>query len=825
MKLNPETLARASSRHPWRTVAIWLAILVAGIASMSTLLGPALTTDFDFTNSPEAKQAQQILEDRALEEDVVTETFVVVGGDGAVQDPAYAERVNALLADLTELGPKVIKAVPASYPLSQDDAADPQVAALGPIPSEDGTAVLFTAVLTGDADEATKNAAAIEATREASSNDGIEVFELGQVSSSEDFKRISEEDLRFGEGIGVLAAIIVLIIVFGAVVAGLTPIVMGIFSIIVTLGIVGLFGIFWRFSFFTPNLISMMGLAVGIDYSLFIVSRYREERHKGREKLGAIAMAGATANRAVFFSGLTVVLALAGMLLVPTTIFRSLAGGAIIVVLVSVAASMTLLPAILSLLGDKINAGRIFGRNREIEHGRPGGFWDRITRVVMGRPVVWLVLGTTFLVVLSLPYWFQGHPEDDGRGIKTGLAGIGTLPEEAQTKRAFDEIVAKFPKAGGQSSAEIVIVGDGSVGTPGPEPGAPGELGAEYASAVDAFESEISDAPNLGQPAPAMVSRDGTVALIQVPLTGDATDAQSEAAVAAIAQLRETYVPRAFDASPAQEVLVGGDPAFVKDFFDISDRYNLPIILLVLALSFVLLTIVFRSLVVPIKAIIMNLLSVGAAYGLIVAGVPEGRPGDRQDDRRRARIPAGRRDRGVAAAVPLLDPVRPVDGLPRVPDQPDPRGVRPDPRQRRGRGLRAADDRWDHHRRGDHHGGGLRRVRGRAAHVARADGVRPRGGGLHGRDDRAVDPRAVDDASAWRPELVPPGLAPVAAEGRRRGPRGRRPRRRHSRQPGRARRGRAPRLGEEFDDRTRGRGVSPLPRRPRPSRTPTPRTT
>jgi putative drug exporter of the RND superfamily len=626
MKLNPETLARASSRHPWRTVAIWLAILVAGIASMSTLLGPALTTDFDFTNSPEAKQAQQILEDRALEEDVVTETFVVVGGDGAVQDPAYAERVNALLADLKELGPKVIKAAPASYPLSQDAAADPQVAALGPIPSEDGTAVLFTAVLTGDADEATKNAAAIEAAREANSNDGTEVFQLGQVSSSEDFKRISEEDLRFGEGIGVLAAIIVLIIVFGAVVAGLTPIVMGIFSIIVTLGIVALFGTIWRFSFFTPNLISMMGLAVGIDYSLFIVSRYREERHKGREKLGAIAMAGATANRAVFFSGLTVVLALAGMLLVPTTIFRSLAGGAIIVVLVSVAAAMTLLPAILSLLGDKINAGRIFGRNRDIEHGRPGGFWDRITRVVMGRPVVWLVLGTTFLVVLSLPYWFQGHPEDDGRGIKTGLAGIGTLPDEAQTKRAFDEIVAKFPKAGGQSSAEIVIVGDGSIGTPGPQPGAPGELGAEYATAVDAFGSEISGAPNLGQPTPAVVSRDGTVAVIQVPLTGDATDAQSEAAVAAIAQLREDYVPRAFDASPAQEVLVGGDPAFVKDFFDISDRYNLPIILLVLALSFVLLTIVFRSLVVPIKAIIMNLLSVGAAYGLIVAVFQKGGP-------------------------------------------------------------------------------------------------------------------------------------------------------------------------------------------------------
>ena len=139
-------------------------------------------------------------------------------------------------------------------------------------------------------------------------------------------------------------ALIVLVVVFGAFVAGVTPIIMAIFAIAVTLGIVGLLGQVWRFSFFAPNLITMMGLAVGIDYSLFIVSRYREERQRGREKLDAVGAAGATANRAVFFSGMMVVLALAGMLIVPTTIFRSLAGGAIIVVLVSVAASMTLCP-------------------------------------------------------------------------------------------------------------------------------------------------------------------------------------------------------------------------------------------------------------------------------------------------------------------------------------------------------------------------------------------------------------------------------------------------------------------------------------------------
>ena len=214
-------------------------------------------------------------------------------------------------------------------------------------------------------------------------------------------------------------------------------------------------------------------------------------------------MSGATANRAVFFSGLTVVLALAGMLLVPTTIFRSLAGGAIIVVLVSVAASMTLLPAILAMLGDKINAGRIFGRNRTIEHGRPGGFWDRASRTVMGRPVVWLVLAGGFMILLSLPYWLQGHPEDDGQGIKTGLAGIETLPDDAQSKQAFDAIVERFPEAGAQASVKIVVVGDGAVGAPGAEPGAPGELEPELAASVDAFSASIADDAELGDPLPA----------------------------------------------------------------------------------------------------------------------------------------------------------------------------------------------------------------------------------------------------------------------------------------------------------------------------------
>ncbi len=278
--------------------------------------------------------------------------------------------------------------------------------------------------------------------------------------------------------------------------------------------------------------------------------------------------------------------------------------------LVSLALSMTMLPAILSILGDKINAGRVFGRGRNIEHGRPGGFWDTVTRAVMARPVIWLVAGASLMLLLSVPYWAQGHPSDSGRGIKTGLSGISTIPDGIQTKDAFNVILAEFPKAGQQSTADVVI------------PGAPTSQSVQQG--IQALDAAMADDPSFGAPQPVQTSADNSITLVRFPMAGEATDAQSEAAVEAIGRLRDTYIPQAF--GPNSGVLVGGDTAFVKDFFDISARYTPIIILLVLGLSFVLLTVVFRSIVVPAKAIVMNLLSVGAAYGLIVLIFQKGGP-------------------------------------------------------------------------------------------------------------------------------------------------------------------------------------------------------
>ena len=612
MKLNPETLARASSHHAWRTVGIWAVILILGFGASGVLLSKALTTDFDFTNNPEAIRAQTLLQQKQLEQDVTPETFVMTGPEGATTDPAFTAKVNAALNDVRALDPSVVLQVPSQFPLSQADKSNPQVAALGPFASEDGTAVLFNVILVKASDQTATIVDGLDAIQAKYSTGDTGFYMLGEPTSTADFKKISEDDLKKGETIGVVVAIIVLLIVFGSLIAGVTPIIMGIFAIGVAFGVVGLLGEVWRWSFFVPNLMTMLGLAVGIDYSLFIVSRYREERRRGRDNLEAIGMSGATANRAVFFSGLTVVIALAGMLLVPTTIFRGLAGGAIIVVLISVALSMTLLPALMALFSDRlVKPGFLFGRGRTLEQGRAGGFWDRESRSVMKRPWVYLIVTASFLILLSVPYWAQSRADGVGRGMKKGFSGIEAIPDGIPTKDAFNVLVAKFPKeSGAQSTAQVVIPGAANDPT--------------IASEIEALDTAVAGNPAFAKPQPPQTSQDGTVTLVAIPFAGEATDSQSQAAVDAVTALRDQYVPQAFGQDSG--VLVGGDTALTKDFFDISNKYTPIVILLVLGLSFILLTVVFRSIVVPAKAIVMNLLSVGAAYGLITLIFQQGGP-------------------------------------------------------------------------------------------------------------------------------------------------------------------------------------------------------
>ena len=270
----------------------------------------------------------------------------------------------------------------------------------------------------------------IEAVESAADNAAFQVAVTGDQTLDHDFNLLSQEDLENGElKFGLPAALIILLLVFGAVVAGLVPLLMAIVSIVVALGMTAVLAQQFELSIFVVNMLTGMGLALGIDYSLFVVSRYREERGRGREQFDAIAASGLTASRAVLFSGTVFVVAMFGMLLVPNSIMRSLAVGAILVGIVSVAAALTLLPALLGLLGDRVNALRIpfVGRRTLESAGAEGRFWGGIVRNVLRRPVLSLALSLGVLVALALPIL----------ALDVGTSGVSALPDRFVSKQGF----------------------------------------------------------------------------------------------------------------------------------------------------------------------------------------------------------------------------------------------------------------------------------------------------------------------------------------------------------------------------------------------------
>jgi RND superfamily putative drug exporter len=589
MKLNPESVARASSRHPWRTIGAWFLAIVAMGALTSSLLAGVLTQDIAFTNKPESVKAQDVIDQHFSNGADTSDTeFLIVQSDTlTASDAAFQDRVQSLKTELENLGPDDIAAPVFTYVDAQQAGQADQAASLV---SPDGTTALIPVAIADTTDAIVADLREVAA---AGSTDGFTIQVAGQATLGSDFTKVAEEDLQKGESIGIGIALIVLVVVFAAIVAAVVPIVMAIFAIIVALGLVSLIGQIVEFNLFVENIVTMIGLAVGIDYSLFIVSRYREERKKGFDKLGAIGAAGATANRAVFFSGMTVVLALLGMFIIPTTIFRSLATGAILVTIASIAASMTLLPAILALLGDRINWPRLSQRAKVDSSPDPkGGFWDRLTRGVMAYPVVFLLASVLVLGTLG-SFYFQMH-----RGTSQN---VSTLPAGLESKAAFVTLQDKFGAGGTTDPVQIIVQGNVD--------------GPEVQAAVAKLQAEIQADPAFAGQTTVTPAPDGADALmVQAPLAGDPS---SDPAFAAIGSLRDSLVPQAFDGVAGATVLVGGNTAFFTDFLTVADQYQWIVLAFVLGLSFILLTVVFRSIVLPIKAILMNLLSVGAAYGAV----------------------------------------------------------------------------------------------------------------------------------------------------------------------------------------------------------------
>jgi putative drug exporter of the RND superfamily len=565
-------------RRPRTVLACWLllAFLCAMLVARSG--GSAFGTDIERSDGSESVRADALLTAHLPTPKVPerpNEVLVLYSAELTVDDPAYALAAQAIAERLQALGSEVV-AGGRSYFMDGDST----------LVSADRHTTLVPLILI----DPLRHALALrDAVREVAAGGPLTVTPVGPASVGLAYRELADSDLRAELRIGLPVAIVVLLLVFGSIVATLLPLLVAAVSITVALALAVLAAQVMPVYFLVVNMVLMMGLAVGIDYALFMLVRYREERRAGATVVLAVERSGASAGHAVMFSGATVVVALAGLLLVPTNIFRGLAAGAIAAVLVAMLASLTLLPALLCLVGDRVDSLRLpLPRG----FGGGGGMAARAARAAVRRPWLTLVVSVGLLTFLAAP----------ALQMRIGFAGIETLPSQLETRQAFDRLQANF-RIG--LVAEAVVVVDAGSGT--------------GAAAVDGAlqrlrRAMVDDRGFLAELAREQRSPDGRLRVLMVPLPGEA---EGEPALAAIERLRSTLVPQAFSGSPAT-VMVTGTSAGYLDFFSLTRRYAPWVIAMVLGLSFFLLAWAFRSVVVPLKAAALNLLSVGAAYGALV---------------------------------------------------------------------------------------------------------------------------------------------------------------------------------------------------------------
>ena len=591
-----EFLARVSSRKPLLTIALWLLVALVGGALSGSLLDSATTTEFRMGSAVESQRAARLLEDRLRGPKPIVETVIVQSESLTVDAPEFRERVETLYDEIIALGSDRVTLGQHYYQLNNEALVSP-----------DRMTTLIPLVLTGDLEEAERNVESVlEIVEEADAAGDFRALIVGTATISVETNELARHDLEQGERVGIPVALLILVALFGAIAAALVPIGLSVICIIIALGLAALIGQVFQLVFFVTLMITMIGLAVGIDYSLLIISRFRDEMGRGLDKYEATARTGATAGRTVLFSGLTVVIALCGLLIVPFSFFQSLALGAILVVLVALAATLTLLPAVLALLGPKVNLLPIpfIGRGKaEAPEAQQHGFWEFITVKVTRVPII-SVLAIGIPMLAAIFFYFD---------IKTGLNGVDTFPEGAQTREAFFVMEEKFSFGFGAINPTEIVV-DGDLTDPQVTDGIQNLAGLLLQdSALQVIPPDPSD-PNCEPGAIWCSNQSGDLALLTVVIPGEPS---SQVAVNVVTTIRDQYIPSAFEGVDA-EVLVGGVSAEATDVFSIVSTYTPIVFAFVLGFSFIILMLVFRSIVIPIKAVFMNLLSVGTAYGLLV---------------------------------------------------------------------------------------------------------------------------------------------------------------------------------------------------------------
>ncbi|HET6173616.1 MAG TPA: MMPL family transporter [Gaiellales bacterium] len=458
--------------------------------------------------------------------------------------------------------------------------------------SHDGRAALIRFDIRGDSAKAGDRVAPIEAavSRVANEHPGLRVEEFGDASSSKKFDDKLAQDFKKAEFLSIPITLIILLLAFGALLAAGIPILLGLTSVFTAFGLTAVSSQFMATGESTQILMMLIGMAVAVDYSLFYLKREREERARGAGKLAALEAAASTSGHAVLISGLTVMASLAGIFFMGEPESGAMAIGSILVVGVAVLGSLTVLPAVLAKLGDRVHKSRLPLLSRLKREERDSRVWGFVLGHVMRRPVVALVGGVAILVVLALP----------ALGMHTKQTGTDDISRKAfPVLKVYDHIQESFPS---EKSAAVVVIQARDV-----------RAADVQAGIADLKRETLATGKVLGPIAATEVSRDGTVAHVDLPLVGDGSNNASMQALDVVRQITPTTI----GAVPGTKVDIGGDAATTQDQNDNLSTHAPLVFGFVLAMAFLLLLVTFRSIVIPIKAIMLNLLSVAAAFGVL----------------------------------------------------------------------------------------------------------------------------------------------------------------------------------------------------------------
>jgi anti-anti-sigma factor len=570
---------RWSAEH--RRIAIfgWLAVVI-----VSVLVGGSLGTQHiadEDIGTGESRQADRILADAGFNDRATEQVLIQPQGSEqlTVSDPAF----RAAIEDVTARLDRFPTIVDLKSPLARGNE--------GQI-SRDRRSALVVFDIRGDSELAKERVGPIlDAVAELDrTHPRLRIEEFGDASADKALSKAFEDDFRKAEFLSLPITLVILVLAFGALVAAGLPLLLGLSAVAITLGLLAPVSRIFPVDEAISSVILLVGLAVGVDYSMFYIRRERDERAAGRGKEAALDLAAATSGRAVLISGCTVIVAMAGMYITGNATFQSFATGTIMVVAVAMVGSLTVLPALLSKLGDNVNKGRVPFTNRLHKQGAESGFWAAIVGRVLRHPWISVILAGGLLVLLAVPVL----------RLHTANSGVQGLPRDLPVMQTYDRIQKAFP--GGPLPAVIALE-------------ARDVTSLQVTAAIRELRNRAVATGLMRDPVTVVNSADRTVAQISVPLAGDGTDDTSNRG---LNTLREDVVPQTIGRLPGAQAPVTGLTASSFDFNELIKARVPWVFLFVLSLAFLLLLVTFRSIVIPAKAIVLNLLSVGAAYGVLV---------------------------------------------------------------------------------------------------------------------------------------------------------------------------------------------------------------